>query len=431
MAHWERVHVSPDFTGITAADRRGGSYLRYHPDLLVPVDAELDAEVLEYAAGVTAALARLGERLRANPLPILYSTLIRSESISSSWIEGIRETPRAIAIAQIDDGAATHGASQIVRNVEAMREAVEILGRGAWRHEDIHRIHHDLLPWHPVGYRTDQVWIGGTTKFNAAYAAPPADKVEAYVADLLDYANTSGDLPVVQAAVVHAQFETIHPFEDGNGRVGRALFHGVLNRSGLVDGGVIPLSTALRNDERGYVRALTEYRHDGAARRSALNSYVGRFLTYVDAAVTVAERFRVAATDIHDRWRSAVQGFRADSSIHRAVDLVIEQPVISAGYVAADLGVSAVSAQNLVKQLESVGIIKPATGKYRRSSLYQADDILNLLQFGAEAGPRSSAPVATAVDPVTVRCGAPTATGPCGNRVPARDQRCWRHRERH
>ena len=94
MAHWERVQVPPDFAGLTRADRQGGSYLRYHPDMLASVSNTLDGEVLEYAADVSTALGRLGERLRSNPLPILYSTMIRSESISSSWIEGIREDPR-------------------------------------------------------------------------------------------------------------------------------------------------------------------------------------------------------------------------------------------------------------------------------------------------------------------------------------------------
>ena len=91
MAHWERVQVPPDFAGLTRADRQGGSYLRYHPDMLASVSNTLDGEVLEYAADVSTALGRLGERLRSNPLPILYSAMIRSESISSSWIEGIRE----------------------------------------------------------------------------------------------------------------------------------------------------------------------------------------------------------------------------------------------------------------------------------------------------------------------------------------------------
>ncbi|MGO4254958.1 Fic family protein [Marmoricola sp. RAF53] len=431
MAHWERVVVPPDFAGITRAERQGGSYLRYHPDRLADVANDLEAEVLEHAAEVSTALARLGGRLRADPLPILYSTLIRSESISSSWIEGIRETPRAVAIAQIDHDTASHAAGQIVRNVTAMREAIDLLGSGAWAHEHVTRIHQDLLPWHRPGYRSGQVWVGGSHQLNAEYAAPPADTVPAYLDDLIAYANRSGDLPVVQAAVIHAQFETIHPFDDGNGRVGRALVHGVLARSGLVDGGVVPLSTALRNDERGYVDALTAYRYDGADRKPALSRYVAHFLAALEIATSTAERFVDAATAVHTKWRAAVAGVRTDSSLHRAVDLVVENPVISARFLADELAVSAVSAQTLVKQLVAAGIVKPATGQYRRSAVYQADDILALLAFGSEAGARSPAPLlgrAPAVRSTLVhRCGAPTTQGKCRNRVPEPGLRCWRH----
>lgn len=385
MARWERVRVPPDFAGVTRADRQGGSYLRYHPDMLASVSNTVAGEVLEYAADVSTALGRLGERLRSNPLPILSSTMLRSESISSSWIEGIRENPRAIAIAQIGDVGASHDASSVIRNVDAMKEAIELLGGGVWTHEDVLDIHHGLLPWHRHGYRTEQVWIGGSNKFNADYAGPPHALVRPYMDDLLNYANTSGDLPVVQAAIIHAQFETIHPFGDGNGRVGRALFHGILKRASLVDGGVLPLSTVLRDDVDGYVKALISYRYDGDDRGPALNACVKQFLDYVAAAVSAAERFRLAAIDIHERWKQSVSGFRSDSSIHRAVDLVVEFPVISARFLAENLGVSTVSAQKLVKQLDSVGIVRAATGKYRKSALYQADDILDLLEHGAEA----------------------------------------------
>lgn len=389
MAHWERVQVPPDFAGLTRTDRQGGSYLRYHPDLLNSVSNALDGAVLEHAADVSTSLGRLGERLRSNPLPILYSTMIRSESISSSWIEGIRENARAIAIAQIGDEAASHNASSVIRNVDAMKEAIELLGVGAWTHENVLHIHHDLLPWHRLGYRTEQVWIGGTTRFNADYAGPPHELVSSYMDDLLNYANSSGDLPVVQAAIIHAQFETIHPFEDGNGRVGRALFHGTLKRAGLMDVGVIPLSTVLRNDVNGYVRGLTNYRYDGEDRAHAVNDLVEQFLGYVDAAVSAAEQFRLAAIDIHRRWKQSVSGFRSDSSIHRAVDLVVEYPVISARFLADNLSVSAVSAQKLVKQLEVAGIVTATTGKYRKSALYQADDILDLLEHGTEGPPNA------------------------------------------
>lgn len=258
--------------------------------------------------------------------------------------------------------------------------------------------------------------------------------------DLLEYANTSGDLPVVLAAVIHAQFETIHPFEDGNGRVGRSLVHGVFKRAGLIDGGVIPLSTALRNDEKGYTDALTSYRYDGAgdeARSPALNHYVDRFLAFVETATAAAEHFAAAATGLHARWRAAVAGVRADGALHRALHLVVENPVVSAGFLAEHLEVSLRRAEQLVKQLQEVRILVPATGKYRRSPLYQADDVLSLLSFGAEAGPRTPAPEHLAGDDGTVdgtgpvlvhRCGAPTAKGSCQNRVPVGGGKCWRHR---
>ncbi|MGD9959310.1 hypothetical protein [Nocardioides sp.] len=141
----------------------------------------------------------------------------------------------------------------------------------------------------------------------------------------------------------------------------------------------------LRRDVDGYVRALTNYRYDGDDRGPALRVYIAQFLDYVSDAVSAAETFRLAAIDIHQRWRQSVSGFRSDSSIHRAVDLVGEYPVISARFLADNLEVSAVSAQKLVKQLDSVGIVRAAAGKYRKSALYQADDILDLLEHGTES----------------------------------------------
>jgi len=100
----------------------------------------------------------------------------------------------------------------------------------------------------------------------------------------------------------------------------------------------------------GYVKALTKYRYDGDDRSPALNVYLGQFLDYVGAAVSAAERFRLAALDIHQRWKQSVSGFRSDSSIHRTVDLVVEYPVISARFLADNLGVSTVSAQKLTSR---------------------------------------------------------------------------------
>jgi Fic family protein len=420
--------------------RAGGVYRRYHPDRLSSVPTSFGGPVLELAADVTGALQLFGARLKSSPFPVLYSTALRSESISSSWIEGIRATPRDVAFAQLRerdqdlhaDGASAHVAAQVVRNARAMKDAIDLLGFGAWEHQHIWDIHHELLPWHRVGYRESQVWIGGTSPLDAGYAGPPHEAVFGFMDDLLEYVNTSGDLPVLAAALVHAQFESIHPFEDGNGRVGRALVHGVFKRAGLVDGGVVPLSAALRNDGRGYVEALTRYRHDGnssTARAAALDDYATRFLGYVASSVKSANHFVDAALAVDARWRGAVSGARTDGAIHRALDVIVEYPVLTTRFLAQQLGVTPRRAEDLVRELETIGALTPGTGKYRRSAIYQADDILTLLAFGAEAGPSSPAPqLKPTPGALTFRCGAPTARGECGNRVAAPGVRCWRHR---
>lgn len=428
MAHWENVAVPPDFRGDTRRERTGGSYRRYHPDLLCGTSNVLSPQLTEYAADVTGALARVGERLRANPLPILYATSIRSEAIASSWIEHIRETPRAIAVAQIQDSAAGRTADQVVRNVTAMRDAIELLGDRDWEHDHIWQIHQDLVPHEPAGYRTGQVWIGGTTPLTAQYAGPPHEGVHGLMQDLLDYTNTSGDLAIVKAAIVHAQFETIHPFGDGNGRTGRALVHGILKRSGLVDGGVVPLSAALRRDVGGYIAALTAYRYDGDARADALEIYVARFLEYVKEAAASAQSFIDAATRIHRRWQASAAGARRDSALLRAIDTVIEYPVVSAPFLAEHLSVSAVTANKIIKQLVHVKILKPATGKYRKASLFQADEVLRLLEFGADQAVLDPSDTSSVANTLIHRCGAPTASGECGNKVANPGDRCWRHR---
>ncbi|TWG97250.1 Fic family protein [Nocardioides sp. J9] len=445
VARWERVQVEPDYAATSRAERRGGSYLRYHPDELAPCGAparnELSSHVVEHAADTTTALQRLGDRLRANPFRVLYTTALRSESISSSFIEGIHATARDVAFAHLRardeslraDGSSAHVGQQVTKNARAMERAVELLGAGPWRHEHIWDIHQALLPWQRRGYRQTQVWVGGTTALTADYAAPPHQEVHAYVDDLLGYVNTSGDLPVVAAALVHAQFETIHPFEDGNGRVGRALVHGVFKRAGLVDGGVAPLSTALREDRDGYVEALTRYRYDGRSRKvrqQALDGFVDRFLDYLDTAVAAADRFVDAALALHGRWRTVVAGTRADGVLHKALDVVVDYPVLTTRLLAEQLDVTPRRGEDLVKQLVRAGIVRPGTGKYRRAAVYQSDAILDLLDLGAEATPTTTHPALAmqASEPLVQRCGGPTAHGTCQNRVTERGERCWRHR---
>ena len=137
-------------------------------------------------------------------------------------------------------------------------------------------LHRSLLPEEPRhhGLRTVQNWIGTSSRspIGAAYVPPAPEQVPELMADLVDYINGAAHAPLVQAAVIHAQFETIHPFTDGNGRVGRALIHTVLSRRGLTDRAVLPISLVLATLRDQYIAGLTAFRHSsptGSAEASA------------------------------------------------------------------------------------------------------------------------------------------------------------------
>lgn len=385
MAHWEEVHAAPDYTAVSSRERRGGFYRRYHPDHMTRALDVLDREATEYVLDTAGRVAALGERLRARPLPLLYATLIRSESIASSWVEGERETPRNIMLARLDHERATTSGRTIARSIDAMRTAIERLD-GHWTHRDIHRIHDALLPELRIGYRREPVFIGGNSALTARFVPPPHDEVPAYMDDLLSYINTIGDSPLVAALLTHAQFETIHPFPDGNGRVGRALFHGVLHRAGIVTGGVLPLSVALQRDKDRYVKALTAYRYDAgdstsSTRSEATSAYVMMMLDFVNTAVEMAAEFSEQVEVVLARWSSAVAGHRSDSSVHRAIDVLIQQPVVTAGFLQEQLGVTKMAAHTCVNSLVDAGVLHASGGKLKRANLFQADDVLDILEL--------------------------------------------------
>lgn len=397
MGRWERVVVPPDFQGLTRREREGGSYLRYHPGPLPAERAVDDPEVSELVTDASVAVASLGQRLRDQPVRLLYATLLRSESLASSWIEGLRETPRNVMAARLPD---VHGAPStavdVLRNIDAMQSAIAGLKKAAWSHADVHAVHGALLPRESRGdYRTGQVYIGGRTPLTAAYVAPPHDEVPELMEDLLRYVATTGDPPLVAALLVHAQFETIHPYEDGNGRTGRALFHAALARAGVVDEGVLPLSLVLRDDVDAYVAALTAYRagsDDHRAVSAARQSYLRPMLEVVLEAARIAGDVVDEVLAVQTRWRPYVERLRVDSSVHRVLDLLVEQPVVTPGLVEKSLGVTRATAGNALNELVRVGIVQPAGGRYRRENVFQASEVLALMDAYVPGPPTVSVP---------------------------------------
>lgn len=424
MAYDERIQVAPDFQGVTRKDRQGGSYLRYHPDALPTGPVAQSPELSELITDASTRVAALGERLRARPMPLLYATLLRSESIASSWIEGLRETPRNVMVARLEEIEGTRSTARgVLRNIEAMEESVTALVTPAWTHADVHAVHHELMPGvHEGRYRQGQEYIGGTSPLTAQYVAPPHTDVPTLMDDLLRYVNAAGDPPLVAAALTHAQFETIHPYEDGNGRTGRVLFHGVLARAGLVDQGVLPLSLVLRDDVDGYVGALTAFRpgsDDPTVKAAAREAFLTYFLDAVIEAAAIADAAIADVDQILTRWRPYVERLRTDSSVHRLLDLLTQQPVLTPGYVQERLHVTRATADRALGELEQVGIIQRSGGRLLRQSVYQAGEVLALMDRYVPGPPSVFVP------PLPPTVPARQYGGPrCGHMLPRKGVPC-------
>jgi len=381
----------PQLDAYRAQDRKGGTYLRYYPaDLEMNMTGFADGATLEKVADTAAVVAKIGQQLRDKPMPIMYATLIRNEAISSSWVEGLHETPRNIMIARLKyrdpslSGVQFMGldtANAILANIESMQSGVEMLHK-KWTLKTLNRIHEMLGSHSKLGLRKGSVQIGGQSKLNAAYVAPPADRVSGLLQNLMAYANSSGDNPIIKAAIIHAQFENIHPYEDGNGRTGRILVHGYLSRSALVDHGVLPLSIVLRNDVQSYVNALASYRHDRPeTRQQAVSLFIRYFCNTLIAASEQAESIIRQTNALEFDWHQRTSLYRSHSTIHKALPILARQPVVTARYLAEELNVSAVTAHNVVQSLVDTGILEPSGGRFKRSEVYQAPSILRMMDL--------------------------------------------------
>ena len=225
------------------AERRAFSYRAFVPDPIAGLELALPSNV---AAAVSTA-ERAVDALNRDPprlasLEVLARRLLRAESVASSRIEGLVLSQRRLARAEAEEpDARDETARSVLGNVVAMEHAVA-LGAGAkpLRLKDVLEIHRLLMlatttPEIAGKLRERQNWIGGNA-FNpgrADFVPPAPERVKGLMDDLVAFMNRTDLPPVVQAAIAHAQFETIHPFADGNGRVGRALIHVVLRRRGL------------------------------------------------------------------------------------------------------------------------------------------------------------------------------------------------------
>ncbi len=373
-------NVQDEFGSRTQRRRDAGPYLAAAAPFISGLEIHIGGELQALTEEAASELARFDAEVGQIAAPFA-SILLRTESASSSEIENLTSGARQIALAELGEHASKN-AQLIVGNVRAMQAALT-LSESIDGHA-ILEMHRALLeqsnPDIAGHWRDQQVWIGGGSlgPHTAQFVPPHHERVAALMDDLVVFANRV-DLPVlVQTAITHAQFETIHPFPDGNGRVGRALIQAMLRGGQLTRNVAVPVSAGLLHDTGRYFDALGAYRSGNIAP-------IVRSIT--EAAFAAVHNGRILVDDLETvrlEWRDRVKA-RRDSAAHRLVSILLRQPVIDSAAASTQLGISAVNAQVAINRLVDAGVLIQISNG-RRNRIWLAKDVVRVLdEFGARA----------------------------------------------
>jgi Fic family protein len=404
MASWLPQVWEPSLGAPTRSGRRGGSFQAYVPDCLGGRPLALGNDLAARAADVEAAVRKLTFNPESRGIEGLARFLLRSEAIASSRIEGMQVSPQQVALAELAQTehltkpGFSRTAQLVANNITIVGKAATVLAESpAVTLAGVDDLHRALLPdERHHGLREVQNWIGGSdwNPIGAQFVPPPPDHVRALMHDLVSYASGGGHAPLVQAALVHAQFETIHPYTDGNGRVGRALIHTVLTRRGLTPSAVLPISLVLLTRADAYLGGLTAYRYAGDPGSSTAQHAVSLWLeTFLDAAELAAEqvtRFANELTELRHHWTSQLSAHRASrgmretpragSALARLMEVLPEAPIVTTTTVRRLLNVSMPAAYNAMEELAGAGIVtRKALGGGTVG--YLARDVFEILTF--------------------------------------------------
>lgn len=340
--------------------------------------SELDALISD----ATAAIARFDSEVGRELAP--FSTvLLRSESTSSSRIENLTSGAKSILLAEMGSRE-KRNASEIVGNVRAMQAALRLAD--SVDGDAILAMHAALLtntdPESAGRWRSEQVWVGGDSysPHAAEFVPPHHAHVPKLIEDLVAFARRT-DLPLLtQVAIAHAQFETIHPFTDGNGRTGRALIHAMLRGHRLTRHVTVPVSAGLLMNTTGYFDALTTY-------RTGDPTLIISALAHASfASIDNGRRLVGDLSTIREGWNALIAS-RRDAAAWRLADLLLSQPVIDAPTVARELQMNSANVMRPIAPLVEAGVLTEFTG-FARNRMWQSHEVLDALDAFAQRAAR-------------------------------------------
>ncbi len=364
--------------------RKACRYDAFVPEHIGTFDDPIPAEVAGIVSDAEAAVASLNHR---DPVALrpLARLLLRTESIASSKVEGLQADARTLARseARADAGMSVGSTvAEVLANIDAMEFAVETTADVTeLTLEHITAVHRQLLakgrPAIAGKVRQAQNWIGGNdhNPCGADFVPPPVEELRDLLGDLLMACNNDALPPIVQAAVVHAQFETIHPFEDGNGRTGRALVHVLLRRRGLAANYVPPISVILSARRDRYIAGLTAFREGDTGQ------WIRVFATATAEAATLAESYLDSVVALQETWRQALRDRRnprSDAAAWAIIDILVGQPVITLAIATVLASRSKSSTAAGIDDLVDAGVLVPLSTS-KRNRAFEADGLLELV----------------------------------------------------
>lgn len=375
---------------VPAKYRRSCKYQAFVPAPLTDFEFELPSRV----AGIVSDAQHAIAELNAIPQPALAPLarlLLRTESIASSKVEGMQVGIRQLARAEskLETGRSVGGTVvEVLGNIDAMQLAVDAAAvAGRLEIEHLVEIHATLMARAPnprtAGMvREGQNWIGGNdyNPCGADFVPPPPEHVAPLLRDLCRAIADESLPPIVQAAMVHAQFETIHPFDDGNGRVGRALIHVVLRRRGVAVEYVPPVSVILAAERDRYIQGLVDFR------AGDVGAWIERFAVATARAAALARAYLQAVTRLMEDWRRLLAegpAPRADAAAWAIIGALPAYPIITAPVVVVATGRAKAAVHQGLRQLVDAGVLAPLSSSKRNRS-WEAVGLLDLLE-GLEA----------------------------------------------
>ena len=386
---WEPIEVS---YGIPRKDRVPFRYEAFLPDRIAALDPLLPARVLAAVEDAIGAVAELESSEYITDLEPIAPLLLRAESVASSRIEGLRLSHRRLEEATFAPKAAKSSAREIVRNIEAMRVAVQLgASDEAITLDSLLEIHRTLLHTDRDAriagvLRTTQNWIGGSefSPRGADFIPPPPSYVPDLMDDLLAFVNRDDLSAIVQAAVAHAQFETIHPFAEGNGRTGRCLIHVILRRRGVVKRVVPPISVVLAANSSRYIAGLS------SCRRDEIDPWISVFAEATAASARQAQDLAREIAELQADWLRRAGRPRKGSTARGLIEGLVAHPLVSVSSASEVLGVSEEAARQALNQLAERGVVTQLTvGKRNRA--WAAEEVFDLLDgFDMELGERGA-----------------------------------------